>query len=127
MFIPVELLKNEAVTPPGDLTTDRLGADCLPDALLGELPIGAVQRLMDLDAASNHADECAHNDTHQQARWTRLELATRLCSGHYVREQQQHPLLDCLALGVEVGRVVMQLEEHERLPMVDGKFRHSHP
>ena len=46
-----------------------------PDALLGERPVGAVERLVDLEAAADHADERAHDHPHEETRRAGLELA----------------------------------------------------
>src|SRR5262245_55350478 len=107
----------------GDVAALR--ANRLPYALLGELPIGASHRLVDLDTAADHADEGAHHDSHQKAWWTGLELASRLRSDDDMGEHFEHAVLEGLTFGVEVARMMMELEEHERLRILDGKLRHS--
>src|ERR1044071_635580 len=89
----------------------RSGADRFPHALLGEGPAGLVDRC--IAAVANHTDEAAHHQPHQDARVARLELATRLGAHDDIGEQLGHPLLHRAALGVEVLRVVVQLEESE--------------
>src|SRR5256885_10907059 len=86
-------------------------SDSFPDALLGERPVGLVERFFDLDAVPDHADERTHDDGHEQARWPGLELR----SEEHTSELQspcnlvcrlllEKKMTTCLFLCVEIER-----------------------
>src|SRR5512147_2238090 len=110
MFIPAKDKTKTATTDRGDKVRTEpevSRADRLPDALLGERPVGRVERLGDLDTAADDADERTHDEAHQQARRTLLELAAGLRGDDDVGEQREHAGLERTALVVEVRRVMV--------------------
>src|SRR5262249_54083495 len=112
---------------PGSSPSPRRDGEHVPARVARADEHRVVERHAALPVAAHHADERAEQELAQEHRVHRLENAERLAARDRSGREVLQLALELAALGVEVRRVVVQLEESDRLAVLDRELRHRPP